>query len=69
MGMLLDKLLDLEPPQDTPTDEDIHYWTHGDDKEDAAIVHTMLEVKEDPYEAVKQCLHCGGAYVKEIIKN
>src|SRR6266702_2485797 len=65
-------LRDLEPLQDTLTDEDIHYWTHGDDEEDEATVRTVLDVEEyaeDPSEAIKRRLHCGGAYVEEIIDN
>ncbi len=57
---------DLELLQDTPTDEDIHFWTHGDDEEDEATIRATLEA-EDPQEAFKQCLHCGSAYVEEII--
>ncbi len=34
IGALADDMLDLTPLQDTPTSEDVHYWTHGDDKED-----------------------------------
>jgi|SRR6266702_2936615 len=63
-------LRDLEPLQDTPTDEDVHYWTHGDDEEDKTTVRAMLDAEEwaeDPSEAIKQCLHCGGAYVEEIL--
>ncbi len=59
-------MLDLIPQQDMPTDEDVHYWTHRSDEEDAedkATVRDMLE----PQEAFKQCLHCGGAYVEEIL--
>ena len=55
---------DLEPLQSMPIDEDIHYWTYRDDEEDEATVHAMLSAEE---EAVKQCLHCGGVYIKEII--
>ncbi len=61
---------DLMPQQDTPTDEDIHYWTHGSDEEDEATVRAVLEGEkylDDPQEALKRCLHCGGAYVEEII--
>ncbi len=50
-----------------PTNEDIHYWTHGDDEEDEATVRAIIEAAEDPEEVLKQRLHCGGAYVKEII--
>ncbi len=66
IGTLVDDLPDLKPLQDTPTSEDIHYWTHGDDEEDEATVQAILDAK-DPQEALKQCLHCGGAYVEEII--
>ncbi len=62
-------LRDLEPLQDAPTDEDIRYWTRGDDKEDEATVRAMIEDAEDPEEALKQRLHCGGAYVEEIIND
>ncbi len=65
-GSLIDDIPDLEPLQDMPTDEDIHYWTHGDDEEDKNTVCAMLDAK-DPQEAIKQHLHCGGAYVEEII--
>ncbi len=57
---------DLKPLQDTPMDEDIHYWTHGDDEEDEATIMAMLDTK-NPQEAIKQRLHCGGAYIEEII--
>ncbi len=62
IGALTDYMPDLKP-----TDEDIHYWTHGDDEEDEATVRAMIEAAEDPEEALKQRLHCGGAYVEEII--
>ncbi len=65
-GALIDDIPDLRQLQDMPTDEDIHYWTHGDDEEDEATVTAMLDA-EDPQEAIKQRLHCGGAYVEEII--
>ncbi len=69
-GSLIDDIPDLKPLQDMPTDEDIHYWTHGED-EDETTVCAMLdapeEADEDPQEAIKQRLHCGGAYVEEII--
>ncbi len=57
------------PLQDMLTDEDIHYWTHGDedDEEDEATVRAMIAAAEDPQEALKQRLYCGGAYVEEII--
>ncbi len=67
IGALGDDILDLEPLQDTPTCEDLYYWTHGDDEEDEATVRAMIEAAGDPYEAVKQHLHCGGAYIEEII--
>ncbi|SRR6266702_43935 len=60
-------LRDLEPLQDELTNEDIHYWTHGDDEEDKATVCAIIENAEDLEEALKQRLHCGGAYVEEII--
>ncbi len=62
-------LRDLEPLQDMPTNEDIHYWTHGDDEEDEKDEATAraLLYTEDPQEAVKQRLHCGRAYVEEIL--
>ncbi len=65
-------LQDLEPLPDVPTDEDIHYWTHGDDDEDEATIRAILdadEYAEDPGEAFKQRLHRGEAYVKEIIND
>ncbi len=55
------------PLEDVPTNEDVHYWRHGDDEEDEATVHTMIEATEDPQEAFKQRLYCGTAYVEEII--
>jgi len=54
------------PQQDAPTDEDIHYWTHGDDDKDEATVCAIIAA-DDPQEAFKQRLHCGSAYVEEII--
>ncbi len=68
IGTLMDDIPDLKPLQDMPTDEDIHYWTHRDDKEDKATIMAMLDT-EDPQEAIKQCLHCGEAYVEEIIND
>jgi len=65
-GALADDIPDLKPLQDMPTDKDIHYWTHGDDEEDKATVRAMLDAK-DPKEAFKQRLHCGGAYIEEIL--
>jgi len=65
-GALIDDILDLEPLQDMPTKEDIHYWTHRDDEEDEDTVCAILDT-EDPQEAIKQRLHCGGAYMREII--
>ncbi len=59
-------MLDLMPLQDMPTDDDIYYWTHGDNKEDEATIRAMLDA-EDPQEVIKQCLHHGGAYIREII--
>ncbi len=49
------------------TDEDMYYWTHGNNEEDEATVRAMIEATEDPQEAFKQRLHCGGAYVEELI--
>jgi len=66
-GALVDDMPDLEPLQDMPIDEDVHYWTHRDDEEDKATVCAMISAEEDPYEAVKQHLYCGGAYMEEII--
>src|SRR6266702_238344 len=60
-------LRDLEPLQDELTSEDIHYWTHGEDEEDEATVRAMIEAAEEPEEAFKQRLHCGSAYVEEIL--
>jgi len=68
IGTLVDDLPDLKPLQDTPTSEDIHYWRHRDDEEDEATVRAILDA-EDPQEALKQRLHCGGAYVEEIIND
>jgi len=72
VGSLIDDIPDLLPLQDMPTDKDIHYWTHREtDEEDEATVCAMLDAQEeadsDPQEAIKQRLHCGGAYVEEII--
>ncbi len=65
IGALRDDLPDL-------TEEDVHLWTHGDDEEDEATVRVVLDAEEyaeDPSEAIKRRLHCGGAYVEEIIDN
>ncbi len=66
-GALADDMPDLTPLQDMPMDKDLHYWMYGDDEEDETTVHAMLSTEEDPHEAIKQRLHCGGAYVEEII--
>ncbi len=66
IGTLIDDLPNLKPLQDMPTDEDIRHWRHGDDEEDEATVQAILDA-EDPQEAFKQCLHCGGAYVEMIL--
>ncbi len=66
IGTLVDDMPDLMPLQDMPTDDDIHFWTHGDDEEDKATIRAMLDA-EDPQEAIKQHLHHGGAYIREII--
>ena len=66
IGALIDNIPDLEPLSYKLTDEDIHYWTHGDDDEDEATVRAILAA-DDPQEAFKQRLHCGSTYVKEII--
>ncbi len=55
--------------EDMPTAEEVQLWTHGDDEEDEmdeATVRAILYT-EDPQEAIKQRLHCGGAYVEEIL--
>ncbi len=61
---------DLELPQDMPTDEDVHYWTHGDDEEDEATVRAIVyereEADEDPQEVIKRRIHYEGTYVDEI---
>ncbi len=49
-------MLDLKPLQDMSTDED----------DEEATVRAMMDA-EDPYEGFKQHLHCGGAYIEEII--
>jgi len=67
IGALIDDMPDLVPQQDTPTEEDVYYWTHEDDEEDEATVRAMIEAADDPQEAFKQRLHCGGAYVEEIL--
>ena len=43
---LIDDMPDLEPLQDMPTDEDVHYWTYRDDEEDKATVCAMLDAKD-----------------------
>ncbi len=53
--------------EDMPNEAEKHLWTHGDDEEDEATVRAMIEAAEDPDEAFKQRLHCGGAYVEEIL--
>ncbi len=58
---------DLEPLQDKPADEETHYWICKDDEEDEATICAMLSSEEDSYKAIKQRLHCGGAYMEEII--
>ncbi len=65
-GALIDDIPDLQPLQDMPTDEDMHYWTHRDDEEDKTTVCAILDA-EDPQEAIKRRLHCGGAYIEEKI--
>jgi len=61
------RLEDLDTIEDMPNEAEVHLWTHGDDEEDEATVRAMIEAAEDPDEAFKQRLHCGGAYVKEIL--
>ncbi len=62
------KLRDLTHEEDMPTAEEMRLWTYGeDDREDDETVHAMLDDAEDPQEAFKQHLHCGGAYVEEIL--
>ncbi len=64
-------LRDLNILESMPSEADEHYWRHGDDEEDEkdeATVRAILYT-EDPQEAVKQRLHCGGAYVEEILDN
>ncbi len=41
--------------------------THGEDDEDEVTVRALIEAAEDPEEALKQRLHCGVAYVEDII--
>jgi len=44
-------VLNLEDlPQDMPSAEDIHYWTHGDDDKDDLTVRRMLDLPEDAEE-------------------
>ncbi len=43
-------LYDLAPQEDLPSETDIHYWTHGDDDEDDATVHRMIDLPEDAKE-------------------
>jgi len=62
-------LRDLSPQEDELTNEDIHYWTHRDDEEDKTTVRAIIEAAEDPGEAFKQRLSCGGAHVEEILDN
>src|SRR6266702_1157373 len=61
------RLEDLDDIKDTPNKAEERLWTHGDDEEDEATVRAMIEAAEDPDEAFKQRLHCGSAYVEEII--
>ena len=61
-------LQDLNTTQDMPNEAEIHHWTHGDDEEDETTVRAILDA-EDPQEAFKQRLHCGGAYVEEILND
>ena len=61
------RLEDLDTIEDMPNEAEVHLWTHGDDVADEATVRAMIEAAEDPDEAFKQRLHCGGAYVKEIL--
>jgi len=66
VGALIDNIPDLMPQQDMLTEEDVHYWRYRDDEEDKATIQTML-YEEDPQEAIKKRLNCGGAYVEEIL--
>src|SRR6266702_1327170 len=61
------RLEDLNTAEDMPNEADRQLWTHGDDEEDEATVRALIETAEDPEEAFKQRLHCGSAYVEEII--
>ncbi len=51
--------------EDMPNKAEKRLWTRGDDEEDEATVHALIEAAED--EAFKQRLHCGGSYVEEIL--
>ena len=48
-----------------PNEAEECLWTHGDDEEDEATVRAIIEAAEK--EAFKQRLHCGSAYVEEVI--
>ncbi len=61
------RLEDLDIMEDMPNKAEERLWTHGDDEEDKATVRALIEDAEDPDEAFKRRLHCGGAYVEEII--
>ncbi len=39
-----------ELPADLPSEEDIHFWTHGEDRKDEETVSRMLDLPEDAEE-------------------
>ncbi len=47
-----------EPPMDLPSEEDIHFWTYGD-KKDEETVRRMLDPPEDAEEAETPYSICG----------
>ncbi len=62
-------LYNLAPQEDLPSETDIHYWTHGDDNEDNATVHRMIDLLEDAKELentedMKRRLHLYGGGVE-----
>ncbi len=41
---------DLEHSQEMSSEANIQLWTHGDDEEDSATVHAILDAPEDTKE-------------------
>jgi len=40
----------IDPEYDLPNKAEIHLWTHGQDEEDDATVHAMIDAPEDAEE-------------------